>query len=364
MRNYNLDFIRGIAVLGLVFMNIYTFGVFELGYTPLTTPPSSDSLIQTLNLIFIEGRFRSIFSILFGAALYIQWQRYNLVLPLKSRLYWLLVFGLLHGFLLWAGDILFLYGVSGLLAIRYLSSTNEQLLKHAYGFILLSGLATALVMYSVPETLIYRDSPEFNALYSQYFQSYGDHLLSNITMNALMVFMVPILTMWVTTALMLLGIYLYKQQVFASGLSAKQLILVISSALLFTSLRLTTEQYSSGVFYALQELINSVAALCMAVIYIHIAVKLCSNNANTGKLIQQVGRLAFSLYISQTLMQLVLFKVFFKQWSLSFNRIDYCLVATLLIVIQLIITAIYSRYFQQGPLEYIWRKLTYAKITA
>ena len=98
MRNYNMDFIRGVAVLGLVYMNAYAFGIFEYGYTPLTNPPVSDSIIYTLSSVFVDGRFRTLFSLLFGAGLFIQWQRYKSQVQIKSRLYWLILFGLAHGF--------------------------------------------------------------------------------------------------------------------------------------------------------------------------------------------------------------------------------------------------------------------------
>ncbi|MGY8878227.1 MAG: DUF418 domain-containing protein, partial [Pseudoalteromonas sp.] len=47
-----------------------------------------------------------------------------------------------------------------------------------------------------------------------------------------------------------------------------------------------------------------------------------------------------------------------------FDRIDYWLVASALVALQLIFTFLYSRYFNQGPLECVWRKLTKAKINA
>ena len=109
MRNYNMDFIRGVAVLGLVYMNAYAFGIFEYGYSSLTNPPVSDSIIHTLSSVFVDGRFRTLFSLLFGAGLYIQWQRYKSELQLKSRLSWLILFGLAHGFLALEDDTIFSY---------------------------------------------------------------------------------------------------------------------------------------------------------------------------------------------------------------------------------------------------------------
>ena len=52
MRNINMDVLRGIAVLGLMFMNAYFFGVFEYGYVPSPQPPLSDNIIHTAALIF------------------------------------------------------------------------------------------------------------------------------------------------------------------------------------------------------------------------------------------------------------------------------------------------------------------------
>lgn len=361
MRNYNMDFIRGIAVLGLAYMNGYAFGLFELGYIGLNNPPISDLVIHTISTLFVDGRFRTLFSLLFGAGLYIQWQQHKSTVQLKSRLYWLMLFGLAHGFLLWAGDILFVYGLSGWFVIKYLESDNELLLKHGVAFILLCGVTTGLVMYSSPTDIIYRDSQGFTSLYSPH---YIDYFISNLGMNTLMIFIVPIMTLWMCAGIMLIGIYLYKQGVFSEGLNTQQLVTVIIATTVFSVLRLYTSQYNSGFMYAMQELLNMFAALGMATFYIHLIVNFCNNSPQIGTLIQQAGRLAFTLYISQTLIQLLLYKVLFTHWVLSFNRIDYWLVATALVVLQLIFTIIYSRYFDQGPLEYLWRKLTQAKINA
>ncbi|WP_372858817.1 DUF418 domain-containing protein [Pseudoalteromonas sp.] len=352
-----MDFIRGLAVLGLVFINCYSFAIFELNYTPLTTPPLSDKILQTLSLIFVEGRFRTLFTLLFGAGLYIQFQRQQCIEPLKKRLYWLIVFGLIHGFLLWAGDILFLYGVSALLVLRYLDYTDEELKSKAAFFTFVALLATAMIMLGLNEEPLYRDSPEFYQIYNSYYQSIGAHFSQNIAMSAYMLLAVPILLLWASAGFMLIGILAYKYGVFSKGLSKALLIKLIILSALFISLRLMLAPYNQGIGYALQEPVNELAALCVALLYIHLIVKLCNNSAQIGELIQQVGRLAFTLYISQTIMQLLLFKVFFPQWPLNFNRLDYWLVAISLVIVQLIFTAVYCRHFKQGPLEYLWRKL-------
>ncbi|XQF91689.1 DUF418 domain-containing protein (plasmid) [Pseudoalteromonas espejiana] len=116
---------------------------------------------------------------------------------------------------------------------------------------------------------------------------------------------------------MLIGICLYRLEVFSKGLTSQQLFVCVSGALTFTSLRLLVPQENDGLSIAIQELVNAYAALFVAVLYIHLIVKLCNNRAHVGTLIQQAGRLAFTLYISQTLMQLLLYKVLFPHWALA-----------------------------------------------
>jgi uncharacterized protein len=359
-----MDFIRGIAVLGLVFMNIYAFGIFELGYVPLTSPPLSDSVINTISIVFVDGRFRTLFSLLFGAGLFIQWQRYNSTLQLKRRLYWLMIFGFAHGFILWAGDILLTYALAGWFALRYLESDNKTLLTRSLTLNLICFAVTALVMFTAPNDGLTRSSEEFISMYNRDFSSYSAYFFSNIAMNMLMVFMVPLMTLWMSAGVMLMGVYLYKQGVFTQGLNNKHLQIALLGSGVFSVLRLYFDKFDSGLFYALKEPINIFAALSIASLYIHLSVKLCNNRESIGRVIQQAGRIAFTLYISQTLMQLLLFKVFFTQWVLSFNRIDYWLVATALVVIQLVFTVVYGRYFNQGPIELFWRKLSKVKRAA
>ncbi len=359
MRNYNMDFIRGIAVLCLVYMNGYGFGLIDYVYVPLSTPPFSDSVIHAFSTFLVDGRFRTLFSLLFGAGLYIQWQKFKSSAPLKARLHWLIIFGLAHGFLLWAGDILFLYGVSGWFALKYLQSNNQLLVKRAGEFLLIGCVATALVLFSVPDEVIYRDSPQYTDLYSPH---YVDYFFNNLSMNIFMLVAVPVMLMWLCVGLMLIGIYLFKNEVFSKGLTKPHLIVCIAGAFIFSGMRLYASKFTGGAGYAIQEFINTFAALFMAILYIHLIVRFCRNRAYVGRLIQQAGRLAFTLYICQTLMQLLLYKVLYPQWVLSFNRLDYWIVATCLVVVQLLFTALHSRYYEQGPLEYVWRRLTKAKI--
>ncbi|MBT0666791.1 DUF418 domain-containing protein [Novosphingobium profundi] len=124
-----LDLIRGVAVLGILAVNIAGFsgplaGTVSPALTAPTTalPSAWDGLATAATLVLFEGKMRVLFSLLFGAGLVLFWESTEArgengdVLQVR-RLAWLLLFGLLHYLLLWWGDILFVYALCGLAAL-------------------------------------------------------------------------------------------------------------------------------------------------------------------------------------------------------------------------------------------------------
>ncbi len=130
-----LDLIRGIAVLGILAVNIASFAGPESGsYSPnLPTPGSAvDNWAFAFTLLFFEGKMRALFSLLFGASmlLFVERREQNgqegAELQVR-RLAWLALFGWLHFLLLWDGDILFLYACVGLGALAMRRTPPRQL---------------------------------------------------------------------------------------------------------------------------------------------------------------------------------------------------------------------------------------------
>ncbi|MFK3859681.1 DUF418 domain-containing protein [Pseudoalteromonas rhizosphaerae] len=356
MRNQNMDVIRGLAVLGLMYMNAYSFGLFEFGYVPLQSPPFSDHVIQWVSLSVIDGRFRSLFCLLFGAGLYIQWQRYQQVEQLQKRLKVLAVFGLLHGFLLWAGDILFIYACAGWLVIQYLDASDEMLLKRGWQFLSLAAAITFLIALVDPTLTIYRDSADFLASYNASQGSALTIFVNNSVMFIVMLIALPLITLWMAAGLMLFGIYGYKNKLFETGLTKLSKIRVLSIALLLSAIRISFEYQSSLFISALKEPVSWFAALLTALLIIHFVVMLMTKHDFHFIALQRAGRLALTLYLMQTICLLLLFKVFYPHWVLSFNHLEYYVLVSGLVIFQLSFSVIYSRYFKQGPMEFIWRK--------
>ncbi len=359
MRNFNMDVLRGIAVLGLMFMNIYTFGVFEYGYTASSAPPFSDSVIQTVNSIFIDGRFRTLFCLLFGASLVIQRQLWQCSEKQHKRLKILAYIGLAHGFLLWAGDILFIYACAGWLTLKYIDQNEEKILHKGMIFLMLAVCISFLLAFVEPElTPTTRNSEAFLMAYDTAFSSYFSAFISNFLMFVVMLIIVPFITLWMAAGLMLVGVYLYKRGIFEHGLTKAELTVIVVFAVGLSALQLLIDPYKSVVMYALFEPINWLSALAVAVCYCHFIVKIINNRPTKWPLLQQAGRMSLSLYLMQTVIFLVYFKMLHPNAVLSFDRLDYLLVIFIVIVFQLIFCKVYSQFFTQGPCEYIWRKLS------
>jgi uncharacterized protein len=121
----SIDTLRGFALLGILVMNITTFGVpdiFDFNPTALGPVSRFNVLLWSARFVLFDGKMRAVFSMLFGAG----------VILLTSRLekrgesagaadiflrrnMWLTLFGVLHAYFIWFGDILYPYGITALL---------------------------------------------------------------------------------------------------------------------------------------------------------------------------------------------------------------------------------------------------------
>ncbi len=136
-----LDSLRGIGVLGILLMNIVDFGLPNAYYDPAnaggTEGPNLYAWIATS--MFVEGAFRGVFTLLFGAGVVLytsRLERAGLGLGVADLYYrrtiWLMVFGLINAYLfLWYGDILFMYGVAGLFLFAFRSLPARKLVLFA-----------------------------------------------------------------------------------------------------------------------------------------------------------------------------------------------------------------------------------------
>nr|WP_315458974.1 DUF418 domain-containing protein [uncultured Sphingorhabdus sp.] len=138
-RYITLDAMRGVAVMGILAMNIIGFSMPEWAYiTPAAYGGETfaDRVAWLFSFVFVDGKMRGLFSLLFGASMMLIIERAtekgeNPARVHYLRMIWLALFGLLHYFFIWFGDILFLYAVVGMIAFLFRDWAAERLVKSA-----------------------------------------------------------------------------------------------------------------------------------------------------------------------------------------------------------------------------------------
>jgi uncharacterized protein len=147
-----LDVIRGVAVMGILAMNIVAFAMPEVAYMNPASFGSHGAIdygAWAINFVAVDGKMRGLFSFLFGASMLLVIERAEAKgeNPLRvhyARMFWLLVFGLAHLYFIWWGDILHHYALVGALAYAFRKMPPYKLV---IGAIVLLLLETALVCF-------------------------------------------------------------------------------------------------------------------------------------------------------------------------------------------------------------------------
>lgn len=371
----SLDLIRGVAILGILFMNIMAMaGPMEAYYSPVWRAGLSAwelPLFQLQSLLF-ESRFMSMFSLLFGVGLYMQYHgalAKNVAHKprLYSRLRWLLLFGVLHGLLLFMGDILVLYACCGLVVVSLLTSSNRKQLSVALVFLAMGQLVMlalfALVYFKGQPAVLDSLPLSQEALHSlqQQWTSYPDRFQAQLGQFGQMLMFMPLAGIWHNSALMLIGIVLYKQSFFHDrrGLPWGILSLVLGWVLgwLILQMRASIGWDSEAGFASM--MLMMLAGMLSAIGYCSLLVALAARTHLWLSWLKQAGRMAFTLYIGQSLVVYLLFVWLLPQYWGALGRPELLSLALLLSVLQLWFADAWLKRYDQGPLERLWRFLAY-----
>src|SRR5438046_2779024 len=143
-----MDVLRGFALLGILVMNIQSFAMVGAVYdnpTAYGDLKGANFLVWLLSHLLADQKFISIFSMLFGAGILLLWQRAEASGGRPARLHyrrmsWLILFGLLHAYLLWYGDILVIYGMCGLFVYLFRRKSPRTLFATALVFAMVGSL--------------------------------------------------------------------------------------------------------------------------------------------------------------------------------------------------------------------------------
>ncbi|MEN2748087.1 DUF418 domain-containing protein [Sphingomonas sp. T9W2] len=149
-----IDTVRGVAVMGILFLNIIAFAMPEAAYVSPRAyglNGSADRFVYYATLILLDGKMRGLFSFLFGASLLLVVDRAEAsgrdpAAVHYARMFWLFLLGIAHAALLWRGDILAHYALIGSIAYWFRHNSACRLLAFGIAF----AVVDMLLMGSIP----------------------------------------------------------------------------------------------------------------------------------------------------------------------------------------------------------------------
>ncbi|OBU07251.1 DUF418 domain-containing protein YeiB [Morganella psychrotolerans] len=361
-----LDMIRGLAVLGIFILNIAGFALPSAAYlNPLYDPAASASDITTwafLNVL-VQGKFLGMFAVLFGATL-MMLSRYSQ--PWNSaRLLVLGIIGILHTALLWQGDILLTYSLTGIVACGIIRHVSSRWWKWLIPCLLLIGqfLLFFLLAENGELKLLYWQPSETMIAYETLIAQTGG--LAGVTdrLESIsgMLLMLVIQYGWQLLALMLLGALLMKNGWLKGEYSLAHYRRLAAGILIPTLLLqavVVWQVYLSGwsvfwlgsVGYPLSEILQPVQTVGLIALFYGLRPQL----KPVSVYLQRVGRTALSSYLLQSVCGVIVFNYlgYFNQ----FDRLTLLAFVPVMWLINIVFSTLWLRYFSQGPVEWLWRQ--------
>ncbi|WP_173916981.1 DUF418 domain-containing protein [Halobacillus sp. Marseille-Q1614] len=368
-----IDAARGLAILGIFMVNMPAFNApfFLYGGEDQYWTSASSQLVQSIIDIFFQASFYTLFSLMFGFGLYIMKERLSLKninyrLIIFRRLIVLIGFGLVHAFFIWHGDILLSYGVLGLVMLAFFNVSPKGLLVWAFSMLAVLVVPFSLGLYAVRNHL--------GGLYNQEetqaaFQNYGDGSLIDIWQQnfndwtyANNAGTIPFLALSLIP-MFLIGTYIAKKRWLhepAEHVSSIKRWCVITG-LLFILFK--AGPYVIGNPEWFQLLQDNVGGSASAVFYL-LSITLAFRTDAGRKWLQPltwVGRMSLSNYIFQSFVSFFLFYSVGLGLYGQVSPLTSVLLVVFVFSLQAVISKAWLKKFRYGPLEWLWRSLTYGK---
>ena len=372
MRIHSIDAVRGLAILGILFMNITFHQNGYANYAFFEEPLLSDTVISLFNTLFLDGRFRSLFCLLFGAGLAIQFEAcekrgHHFLDFSQARLKWLFVFGLLHGVFIFSGDILLYYSLCAFFILKHFTLPQDELKKKSIHYLivgsaimLVGGLVMAFV-FDMGAELPTRPNETFNEEVALWQSGYLTQLGIQASFMLSTVIVAPFTMLWQSMGLMMFGAYLYRAGFFNHGFSSllfKKLVLVAIVTSIITALpQFLFEQVTLDVI----PMFTSIPAIFCALVYAHLLINIRHTSTWWYQSLINCGKVAFTLYLTQSIALAVLFRIvmpaYFPEFIYNVTLLDLLLITLAFTVIQMVLANVITKHFSQGPFEALWRKM-------
>ena len=382
-----MDVLRGFALLGILVINIQFFAMPDVA----SVNPSAYGDLQGVNFNVWLGsrmlalqRFMTLFSMLFGAGIVLMAARAEArgesrgVLHYR-RMAWLALIGLLHAHLLWAGDILFVYAVCGMLvyllrglSARLLLPIGATAIAVPSVFFWVLGASMAYWPDEILTLVIAEGWQPTQATIDEFLTAYRGGWLEQIPLRSTTALGVETFGLFFygprVIGLMLVGMALFKLDVFSAGRSRRFYVLL---ALLGLAVGLSVEAYGVvldlehgwaatwSMFHGLQ--FNYWPSIAVSLGYVGLVMLACQSAVlhRVTRPFAAVGQTALSNYLLQTVICTTIFYGRGLGYYGSVDRLGQLSVVVGVWVAQLVVSPLWLRHYRFGPAEWVWRSLTY-----
>ncbi len=382
-----IDIIRGVALFGIFMVNLPMManGVLSMmGPSDISQLSSIELILKQLNIFIFQGKFMPLFSMLFGYGFFLFFQKGERegidMKPLfRRRMFVLMLFGLLHIIFMWSGDILFYYALFGFILIAARNSTPKTLiilsvvvLVIPMGLLLMNAGLVSLASLS-PEMeqslklaengYIIRSKVAANISETG---SYFQIMVARIT--EYLITMPSLLFIYLTSLSMFyLGAYIAKKGIVAEIEKNLKLIKITAFVTLLlgataNTLSLLSFDPSQGaIFNAWSSFWGSLGGVLFAIMYgaSLILIYRKYHSAKIFNFLAAAGRMPLTNYLMQSFIVMLIIYPFGMGMFGKLSGLDCLLLALGIYATQLLFSKWWLSRYQFGPLEKLWRILTY-----
>ncbi|RYY10563.1 MAG: DUF418 domain-containing protein [Chitinophagaceae bacterium] len=388
-RHHLLDVLRGFALLGVLLANMPSHsGYFFLSETSKQAfnTAGTDHIVEWFEHFLIDGKFYSLFSMLFGIGFALQMKRAagigkNFTSKFRRRLLIMFIFGLVHAILLYVGDILTVYAITGLLLILFRNANDKTLLRAAVVITILPIIQYAIfwgINLSNPRAAV-PPSPEENAFFDQLIRTYQEGSFVEIITNnlgGLIVGRYPDLLFtgrfFRVLAMFLVGLYVSKNMLYANVSANRVLIrrvmiwgaaIGIPCNIVLANMMTTNAYYDMAPSGIIQPLVYAFGVPALSLFYAAAIALLYQSDAwkRLLNIFRPVGQLALTNYIMQSVICVFIFMSYGFGLIGKIGPTFLTLIGLSIYIFQLAFSHAWLRWFRFGPMEWLWRSLTYLK---
>lgn len=409
-----MDTIRGISLFGILLMNIIGFGLYKAYFDPTNNGGATgwNLTIWWMNMLFFEGTMRGMFSMLFGAGILLFTARKsaNNEGPAVTdlffrRLLWMIFFGVIHCYLLlWDGEILYTYGIVGMFAFSFRYLAPKSLIMVAAVILMIATTFSIKDYFKIKDAfeksavanlktmsgqrLVKEDSTaieKWNTIIKEEkatsaqvkeemtarSKGYWSILMHKLPVNQYMeTTFLYFLNFWDTLAMMLWGMAFFKMGILKGvksnrfyGLMALMGYGIGVTINYFETAHIVSTNFSIVSFYQNYMTYHSgrIPTTCGHIALIMLFIK-SGFLPFLQKALAAVGQMAFTNYITHSIICNFIFLGYGFSMYGKLQRYELYYIVVSIWIFQLIISPIWLKYFRFGPLEWLWRSLTYWKM--